>query len=106
MTEKLAEWAVNFIANHPSVVPVLLALGLIFLLATLTNHAIKTTWAYAEMPRWARFILGFTMPIALNFYHFGGKIGIEAPDVQTLTAQTVRSAVAADDAAKAAAEKP
>jgi hypothetical protein len=74
--EKIAELAVNAICNHPSVIG--WGLG-VFVVATLVNTGIKFTWTYAETPRWARFILGVTMPLALNFYHFGEKIGITQP---------------------------
>ena len=104
MTEKVAEFLVNAIANHPTGIVVFLG---VFAFATCANFGIKTAWTYAEMPRMARFVLGFTMPLALNFYQLGKKVGIQQPpDVQTLTAATVRVATAADEAAKAAAEKP
>jgi hypothetical protein len=103
MTEKIAAYLVNLIANYPFAIVWFLG---VFVIATLTNSGIKGTWAYAEMPRWARFVLAFTMPLALNFYHFGEKVGLQQPpDVQTLTSATVRVAVAADEAARAAAEK-
>lgn len=73
---KIAEWAVNTICSHPT----LIGWGLgVFFLATLVNTGVKGTWSYAEMPRWARFVLYFTMPLALNFYHFGEKVGIQQP---------------------------
>lgn len=73
---KIAAWLVNLICEHPAAVG---WFAVVFIAATLTNTGIKGTWTYAEMPRWARFILYFTMPLALNFYHFGEKIGIQQP---------------------------
>jgi hypothetical protein len=73
---KVAEWAVTTICNHPAAIGWGLA---VFALATFVNTGIKFTWTYSETPRWARFVLGFTMPLALNFYHFGEKIGITQP---------------------------
>jgi hypothetical protein len=74
--EQIAEWAVSAICNHPTFV----GWGLVvFFVATLVNTGIKGTWTYAEMPRWARFVLYFTMPLAFNFYHLAGKAGIQQP---------------------------
>lgn len=84
--EKIAVWAVNVICSHPAFVGWFIAA---FAFATLVNFGIKTTWAYADMPRWARFILGFTMPMALNFYWLGKKVGIQEP---TVPSSSVRDA--------------
>jgi len=101
--EGLAPWAVNFIANHPWVVYVAVALFFIFGLATCINYGIKTTWKrYETMPLQARFVLGFTMPLAFNFWYFGGKLGLQQP-ADELSPGTVRAAVAR---AEAAATKP
>lgn len=74
--EKIANWAVTTICNHPAFVGWFL---LVFTLATLVNTGIKIAWTYSEMPRWAKFVLGFTMPLALNFYWLGKKIGLQQP---------------------------
>lgn len=74
--EKVAEWAVNLIASHPSAIGWWL---FAFFIATLINFGIKTAWTYTEMPRWARFVLGVTMPVALNFYWLGKRFGIQQP---------------------------
>lgn len=74
--DAVGAFLVNLICNHTEIAVGLLAL---FVLATLVNSGIKGTWSYVEMPRWARFILSFTMPIALNFYHVGEKVGIQTP---------------------------
>lgn len=70
VADAVAEFLVTLICNNPRwVVGFLFA----FFLATLVNHGLKLTWSYAEMPRWARFVIGFTMPIALNFDHIVRK---------------------------------
>jgi hypothetical protein len=74
--EKISEWAVTAICNHPEVIGWFLG---VFLVATLINTGLKGTWTYSEMPKWARFVLYFTMPMALNFYHLAGKAGIQQP---------------------------
>jgi hypothetical protein len=77
--QTIAEWAVNTICNHPGIIG--WGLG-IFTVSTLVNTGIKGTWStYEEMPKWARFILAFTMPLALNFWTIGKKIGITEPPV-------------------------
>jgi len=93
VTEKVAVYLVNLIANHPVAIPV--ALGT-FIFATLINHGIKLTWTYTEMPRWARFILGFTEPLALNFYHLGEKIGVVQPH-DDVSATAIRAAIAKEE---------
>lgn len=74
--QKIAEWAVGFICDHPTLVGWLIGT---FVVATLVNTGIKFTWTYAETPRWARFILGVTMPLAFNFYHIAEKAGVKEP---------------------------
>jgi hypothetical protein len=89
--EKIAELAVNAICQHPS----LIGWGLsTFAVATLVNTGIKGTWTYSEMPRWARFVLYFTMPLAFNFYHLAGKAGIQQPpDPNAVSPSAVADAV-------------
>ena len=89
MTDKIAEFMVNLIANHPTAIVILLSL---FVVATLVNSGIKGTWPYAEMPKWARFVLYFTMPLALNFWTIGKKVGLSEPN--DVSASAVRAAVA------------
>jgi hypothetical protein len=91
---KVATWAVNAICSHPEIVGILLS---IFVIATLVNTGIKFAWTYAETPRWARFVLGFTMPLALNFYHFGEKVGIQEPTAPCVSASAVADAVKRDE---------
>jgi hypothetical protein len=45
----------------------------VFVVSAMINNGIKTAWTYEETPRWARFVLGFTMPLALNFFHLGER---------------------------------
>jgi hypothetical protein len=78
--QKIAEWAVSMICDHPGIIG--WGLG-IFAVATLINTGIKGTWEYTEMPKWARFTLAFTMPLALNFWFIGKKIGIQEPPPAT-----------------------
>jgi hypothetical protein len=66
----IAEWIVNTTADSPSLVPH--GLG-VFVVSAMINNGIKTAWTYEETPRWARFVLGFTMPLALNFFHLGER---------------------------------
>lgn len=66
MIHSIAEWIVNGTANNSVAVPHAV---LVFGFAALVNNGLKMTWTYAEMPRWARFVLGVTMPLALNFFH-------------------------------------
>lgn len=73
---KVATWLVNLICQHPAVVGWFIV---VFVVATLVNTGIKGTWTYAEMPRWARFVLAFTMPLALNFWFLGKKVGLQEP---------------------------
>ena len=88
---KIAAWLVNAICEHPAVVG---WLCVVFIVATLVNTGIKGTWTYAEMPKWARFVLSFTMPLALNFYHWAGKIGVQEPP--SLSPRAVADAVKRD----------
>jgi hypothetical protein len=66
MIHSIAEFIVNTTANSPSLVPH--GVGLFFL-ATLVNNGLKCAWRDEDMPRWAKFLLGFSMPLAGNFYH-------------------------------------
>ena len=93
VTESIAAWIVNTIANHPTAIVCWLGA---FVLATLVNSGIKGTWSYAEMPRWARFVLAFTMPLALNYYHLGEKVGIVQPSDQ-ISAGAIRVAIAKEE---------
>ncbi len=77
MEATLTALIIKAIASHPNIFWSVVG-G--FLGATLLNHAIKFTWSYPEMPKWARMVLGFTMPIAFNFYHLSGKVGLKEPD--------------------------
>lgn len=77
----ISEWAVNFIATHPSLIGWALV---VFVVATFTCNAIKWAWpVYHEMPRAARFVLGFCMPLALNFWSLSKKVGIQEPIAPT-----------------------
>jgi|ERR1700690_1809515 len=68
---------------------------------------------YISRPPWARFLVAATDPFCGNFWRLlqwltdKAHLPFKFPgdDSQTVTAQTVRNAVAADDAAKAAANK-
>lgn len=93
--EKIAEWAVQLICDHPEVIGWFLG---VFTVATLVNTGIKGVWTYQEMPRWARFVLYFTMPLALNFYHWFGKVGIQEPQAPagTISPSAVADAVKRD----------
>jgi hypothetical protein len=66
MIHSIAEFIVNTTANNPSLVPH--GLGLFFI-ATLLNNGLKSAWKDEAMPRWAKFLLGFSMPLAGNFWN-------------------------------------
>lgn len=83
---KIATVLVNLICEHPYII---VGLVIVFTLATVVNFGLKMTWNYAEMPRWARFILGVTMPLALNFYHLVAKVGIQEPQLPPATPDPV-----------------
>ena len=78
MAEQIANLLGELIKKHPRLIG---WAALAFGLATLINTGIKMTWTYAETPRWARFVLGFTMPLALNVYHLTEKVGVKEPTV-------------------------
>lgn len=83
---KIAEWAVTLICDHPVLIGWFIA---VFVLATLIVNGIKWTWPlYAEMPRGARFFLGLFMPLALNFYHLTSKLGVQEPQGPPTTTTT------------------
>jgi hypothetical protein len=70
---------------------------------------------YISRPPWARFLVAATDPACLNFWrlltflsdraHLPFKFPSSDESAQIATAQAVRTAVAADDVAKAALEK-
>lgn len=65
--DKISEWLVGFICDHPTFVGV--AAG-VWLLSTLTVNGLRMAWPkYDEQPRAVRFLIGFLDIGALNFWN-------------------------------------
>lgn len=66
MTEKLAEWLVNFIATYPNSVGVFLV---VYVVSSATVHGLRLAYPVeAERPRLVNFLIGFLDIGALNFW--------------------------------------
>jgi len=92
--EKVAGVLVDLVCEHPAFIGWAAA---IFVLATFITNAIKMTWpCYSEMPPAARFVLGFCMPLALNFWSVAKRLGVKQPDDPPLSAAAVAAATKDD----------
>lgn len=77
-----AGWTVaQFAFDHPIIAGAIFSFAALSFVSSMVVSGIRYRYpVYAEMPSGTKFLLGFLMPLALNFWTLGKKVGIPEPE--------------------------
>jgi hypothetical protein len=83
--ESLGWKVAQFGFDHPTLTGCFFGLFAVFLVSSMVCSAIKFRWpVFAEMPPNVRLLLGFLMPLALNWWTLSKKVGGGEPQIPAM----------------------